>query len=311
MLCNWSSDLNYYTETGLLSWQPNTLRVCSTNTTEQTCQVAWLHEHKQIDLVTSVQTNRGKKSVIWLMSTDLMILFPSPAPAATEYTPADPAWALQKIACYCRHTRSAQNWIAYGCRAQKWRTTQRKRCGGSRCPRPWAPRQPRWMSSKEHASHTGGTESSCRAGVRARRCRGSGRGLKKRERGEGGIYPEKRSGREGWKQASLTAARWPRSTATGSGGGRRRGRSRPAISSCAWASAAGAETWGERCLTTEERRDGAWEARAKVRRATAGGRGRRNDAGEAEAKLRRATAGAKARCEALEGFGRRRGGWGT
>lgn len=29
----------------------------------------------------------------------------------------------------------------------------------------------------------------------------------------------------------MTAARWPRSTATGSGGGRRRGRSRPAISS--------------------------------------------------------------------------------
>lgn len=57
------------------------------------------------------------------------------------------------------------------------------------------------------------------------------------ERGEVGRagarrgYPEKRRGREGWKQASLTAARWPRSTATGSGGGRRRGRSRPAISS--------------------------------------------------------------------------------
>jgi len=26
-----------------------------------------------------------------------MILFPSPAPAATEYTPADPACALQKL----------------------------------------------------------------------------------------------------------------------------------------------------------------------------------------------------------------------
>ena len=51
------------------------------------------------------------------------------------------------------------------------------------------------------------------------------------EEREGLYYPEKRSGREGWKQASLTAARWPRSTATGSGGGRRRGRSRPAISS--------------------------------------------------------------------------------
>jgi len=61
------------------------------------------------------------------------------------------------------------------------------------------------------------------------RCRGSGRGLELGERGEV-EYPEKRSGREGWKQASLTAARWPRSTATGSGGGRRRGRSMLAIS---------------------------------------------------------------------------------
>jgi len=58
-----------------------------------------------------------------------------------------------------------------------------------------------------------------------------GEGFGDRGAGRGRDYPEKRSGREGWKQASLTAARWPRSTATGSGGGRRRGRSRPAISS--------------------------------------------------------------------------------
>ena len=32
-------------------------------------------------------------------------------------------------------------------------------------------------------------------------------------------YPENRMGLEGWKQMSTTEARWPRSTATGSGGG--------------------------------------------------------------------------------------------
>lgn len=40
-----------------------------------------------------------------------------------------------------------------------------------------------------------------------------------REKGLVG-YPEKRRGREEWKQTSMTEARWPRRTATGSGGGR-------------------------------------------------------------------------------------------
>lgn len=91
------------------------------------------------------------------------------------------------------------------------------------------------MSSKEHASHKGGTENrfvlECVFAAAVQRI---GEGFGDRggsEEREGLYYPEKRSGREGWKQASLTAARWPRSTATGSGGGRRRGRSRPAISS--------------------------------------------------------------------------------
>jgi hypothetical protein len=144
-----------------------------------------------------------------------------------------PSMSPTKISCNCHHTKSGtklnRSWLQRA-QEQKCRTTQRKRCGGSRCPRPWAPRRPRWTSStKEHTSHTQVVQKTgCRAWVRARCCRGRGAG-RGREGRRG--YPEKRRGREGWKQASLTAARWPRSTATGSGGGRRRGRSRPAISS--------------------------------------------------------------------------------
>jgi hypothetical protein len=59
-------------------------------------------------------------------------------------------------------------------------------------------------------------------GFRALRLR-DGEGFKAWGMGNERAYPEKRSGSEGWKQASLTAARCPRSTETGSGGGRRRG----------------------------------------------------------------------------------------
>lgn len=40
------------------------------------------------------------------------------------------------------------------------------------------------------------------------------------EERKGETNPEKRRGREGWKLTSITAARWPRRTETGSGGGR-------------------------------------------------------------------------------------------
>ena len=94
MLSDWSSDMNYYTDMAL----PNTLRVCSANTT---CQKP---AYKNTIEWSSNFCGNHQNCVAPIHSPDDLI--PKSSTSSDGIHSRRPSMSPAKIACHCRHTKT-------------------------------------------------------------------------------------------------------------------------------------------------------------------------------------------------------------